>query len=230
MPFDHAITDQAGLRRLYRDAHPNVRAKAIDHIDAGARRFIALSPFVVLSTAGGERVDSSPRGGPPGFVAVLDDRRVALGDLAGNNRLDSIGNIVERPRVGLMFVIPGHGETLRVNGRATVTTDPAVLDACRLDGKLPKVAVGVDVEECFVHCAKAFRRSGLWDPATWPAAGAAPTAGALFKAHLGLDDIPAELIDADLEAGYRATMWEVGGCDVEPAGAEAAGAPEAADA
>jgi PPOX class probable FMN-dependent enzyme len=217
VPFDHAITDEAGLRRLYREAHPHVRAKSIDHLDAGARRFIALSPFVVLSTAGEERVDSSPRGGPPGFVAVLDDRRLALGDLAGNNRLDSLGNIVQRPRVGLMFVIPGHSETLRVNGRATVTTDPAVLDACRIDGRLPKVAVGVDVDECFVHCAKAFRRSSLWDPAAWPAAGEAPTAGALFKAHLKLDGVSAELIDADLEAGYQATMWEVGGCEAAEA-------------
>jgi PPOX class probable FMN-dependent enzyme len=228
VPFDHAITDGAELRGLYRPAHPNVRAKSIDHLDDEARRFIALSPFVVVSTAGGSRVDASPRGGPPGFVTVLDDKRLALGDLAGNNRLDSLGNIVERPAVGLLFLVPGRGETLRVNGQATITTDPAVLDTCRVDGRLPKVAVGVDVEECFVHCAKAFRRSGMWEPASWPDLAAVPTAGTMFKAHLGLDGIDAELIDADLEAGYQATMWEVGGCDVEPSDADVA--PTAPDA
>jgi hypothetical protein len=222
VPFDHAITDEAGLRRLYHQAHPNVRAKSIDHLDEGAQRFIALAPFVVMSSAGEGRVDSSPRGGPPGFVTVLDETRLAIGDLAGNNRLDSLGNIVERPGVGLMFAIPGRGETLRVNGQATITTDPAVLDACRIDGKLPKVAVGVDVEECFLHCAKAFRRSGLWDPSSWPDLATVPTAGDLYKAHLHLDGIDAELIDADLEVAYEMTMWEVGGCDTAPSDADVA--------
>jgi hypothetical protein len=210
MPFDHAIRDEAGLRRIYREPHAIVRRKAIDHIDDGARRIIAASPFVVLSTAGPGGVDASPRGGPPGFVAVLDDHRLAIGDLAGNNRLDSFGNLVANPGVGLLFLVPGLGETLRVNGRATLTDDPAVLDACPIGGTRPRVALGVDVEECFVHCAKAFRRSRLWDPATWPADDETPSAAAVLKGHVQID-APVEAIEADLEESYRTTLWEPGG-------------------
>jgi PPOX class probable FMN-dependent enzyme len=166
----------------------------------------------VLATTGDRGTDASPRGGPPGFVRVLDDRRLALGDLAGNRRLDSFENVLANPAVGLLFLVPGMGETLRVNGRASLTTDPAVLDACTIDGVRPGVAVGVDVDEVFLHCAKAFRRSGLWDPATWPADGDRPRAADIWKSQLGFD-APSEAIEADLEAGYRATMWEPGGVD-----------------
>jgi PPOX class probable FMN-dependent enzyme len=212
MPFDHSIDDIDGLRQLYADPHPQVIAKAIDHVDDKAAGFIAKAPFVVLATASDRGTDASPRGGPPGFVAVIDERRIAIGDLAGNRRLDSFENLLANPAVGLLFLIPGMAETLRVNGRATLTTDPAVLDACAFDGTQPKMALGVDVDEVFLHCAKAFRRSGLWDPETWPTADERPRPGAIWRDHLKLE-VSADVIEKDLEQGYALSMWQAGGED-----------------
>jgi PPOX class probable FMN-dependent enzyme len=206
----HLLDDREALRTVYRDPHPAVAAKAKPLIDEASAAFIAASPFFVLATTSDEGTDASPRGGPPGFVTVLDPARVAFGDLAGNNRLDSYTNIVDDGSVGLLFLVPGRTETLRVNGRASVTTDPAVLDVALLDGVRPKVAVVVDVEQCFIHCAKAFRRSKLWEPSTWLPADQTPSAGEMIATAWELDIAP-ELIDADLEQGYEATMWEQGG-------------------
>lgn len=210
MPFDHAVTDVAGLRAIYREPHPLVVRKQIDHVDEAARTFVEASPFVVVATFGPGGADASPRGGEPGFVAVLDEGRLAMGDLAGNNRLDTHSNLVADRRIGLLFLVPGVEETLRVNGTATLTTDPAVLDAVAVGGKRPPLAIGIDVTECFVHCAKAFRRSKLWDAGTWPTGEERPSAARALRSHLDLE-APAEVIEADLEAGYRATLWEPGG-------------------
>lgn len=208
------LTDRAALRTVYREPHPAVAAKEKPVIDPGSAAFIACSPFFVLATTSAEGTDASPRGGTPGFVSVLSPTRLAFGDLAGNNRLDSYTNIVEHGEVGLLFMVPGRGETLRVNGRASVTTDPEVLDATLIDGRRPKVAVVVDVDQCFIHCAKAFRRSSLWEPDTWLPADAVPTAGEIIAKAWDLDIDPG-LIDADLEQGYEATMWVEGGADPE---------------
>jgi PPOX class probable FMN-dependent enzyme len=210
VPFDHAITDVETLRGEYHPASPAVLKKSIDHIDDGARGFIEKAPFVVVATFGPGGADASPRGGPPGFVRVLDRHRLAIGDLAGNNRLDSFANVVQRPEVGLLFLVPGSDETLRVNGRATLTRDPAVLDATAIDGRRPRVALGVDVAECFIHCAKAFRRAGLWQPDTWLPPEERPCAAEIIRAHVGID-APVEAIQADLEHAYRVTMWWTGG-------------------
>jgi uncharacterized protein len=212
MPFEHRVEDRTELRRRYADPHPMIADKSIDHIDPRSREFIARSPFLVLATTSDRGTDASPRGGPPGFVAVLDDRRLAIGDLAGNRRLDSFENVLVKPAVGLLFLIPGMGETLRVNGRATLTTDPAVLDACTIDGVRPGTALGIDVVEVFLHCAKAFRRSRLWDPETWPADGTGPRAAEIWRSQMNLD-AAADALEADLEAGYQATMWQPGGDD-----------------
>lgn len=212
MPFDHTIDDREGLRRLYADAHQTINDKVIDHIDEGARAYIARVPFVALASSGPNGTDVSPRGGPPGFVTVLDDHRLALGDLAGNRRLDSFENILSNPAVGLMMVIPGMSETLRINGRAALTTDPSVLDACAFAGTQPKLALGIDVDEVYLHCAKAFRRSGLWEPDTWPDTSERPRAAEIWRAHLHIE-APAEAIEDDLELGYAATMWAAGGED-----------------
>lgn len=208
----HTLDDRAALRSVYRDPHPAVAAKERPVIDEGSAAFIACSPFFVLATTSAGGADASPRGGPPGFVAVLDPTHLAFGDLAGNNRLDSYTNIVEDGEVGLLFMVPGRGETLRVNGRASVTTDPAVLDVALIDGKRHKVAVVVEVAECYIHCAKALRRSQLWDPGSWLEEGTIPTAGEIITKAWDLDLDPA-LIDADLEAGYVETLWTEGGAD-----------------
>lgn len=210
MPFDHAISTTEQLRERYGATSEIVLRKIVDRVDDGARDFIARSPFFVLATSSSSGTDASPRGGPPGFVTVLDERRIAVGDLSGNRILDSFANLVEHPAVGLLFTIPGVDETLRLNGRATLTTDPAVLAACAIDGRTPKVALGIDVEQVYIHCAKAFRRSGLWDPSSWPDPADRPNAACILRDHMELEVDP-KLIEEDLERGYAAAMWEPGG-------------------
>lgn len=210
MTFHSAITDLPGLRSIYREPSQLVVDKAIDHVDAGVRGFIERSPLCVLATGDGTRNDASPRGGPPGFVRVLDEHRLAFGDLVGNNRIDSYRNIVDHPGVGMLFMIPGLLETLRVNGQATVSTDPQLRELCAIDGRVPKVVLGIVVEECFIHCGAALRRAGAWDAATWPEAGARPSPAAILKAHARLD-ASAESIEAGLHDYYDNSVWETGG-------------------
>ena len=210
MPFDSPITDAAALRARYREPSAVAVEKEIGHLDGGARSFLAATTFLVLATSGPHGTDASPRGGPPGFVSVLDDHRLAFGDLAGNNRVDSFSNLVAQPEIGVLFVVPGLEETLRVNGRATLTADPAVLDLTTVDGRRPRLAVGVDVERCYIHCGKALRRGGLWQPGSWPTEGERPDVACILHDHLGIDVEPATLA-ANLEASYRRTIWEPGG-------------------
>lgn len=208
MPFDHAIEDHAELRSRYRQPHPAVVAKVIDHVDEGAAGFIARSPFFVLASAGGGSTDTSPRGGPPGFVQVLDEQRLVFGDLVGNNRIDSFTHIVDHPAVSLLFIIPGLSETLRVAGRATLTTDPELLDRTTVDGRRPNVAVGIDVERCFVHCAKAFLRSKLWEPESWPGAEQQPDVMEIFLEHADIRLTPEQIAAAAAEVPV---LWDAGG-------------------
>lgn len=207
-----AIGDEESLRSRYRDPTPEVKGKSRPRVDDQAAAFVGASPLMVLATTSAAGTDASPRGGPPGFVVVLDPDHVAFADLAGNNRLDSYTNLVHDPKVGMLFLVPGSGETLRINGTASITTDAAVLDATRIDDIRPKVAVVVEVEECFIHCAKALRRSGIWDPSSWPDAGEHPTAAEVIVDQFQLDMDP-KVIEDVLEEGYQATIWEAGGAD-----------------
>lgn len=204
------IDDRTELRHRYREPSERVLRKAIDHVDAGAAGFLAATSLVVVATSGPDGNDASPRGGPAGFVRVLDPGHVAFADLAGNNRLDTFTNITAHPQVGMLCIVPGVEETLRINGRARLTADPIVLDATAIDDRRPRMAVVVAVEECYVHCGKALRRAGVWDPGSWPVDGARPSPAAILTDHLGLDVDP-EVVAADLEDGYRATIWEHGG-------------------
>ncbi len=173
-------------------------------IDAASARFIDRCPFLVLSTASADgSVDASPRGGPPGFVQRLDDRHVAVADLNGNNRLDSLRNIVANPQVGLLLIIPGHDETLRINGPAGLTTDAAILSGFAAELRMPKLAVVVETTEVFVHCAKAFRRSGLWKPQSWTALADAPDLAEIFSCQHGGD---AEAMRSSLADEYDAEL------------------------
>ncbi len=213
MPFDSPIADAVALRARYREPNVVALGKEVDHLDRGVRDFLAHTTFLVLATSGPHGTDASPRGGPAGFVAVLDDHRLAFGDLAGNNRVDSHSNLVAQPEVGVLFVVPGMEETLRVNGRATLTDDPTVLDATTdVGGSRPRLAIGIDVECCYIHCGKALRRGGLWQPDSWPSPESRPDAACILHDHLGLDVEPAT-IAANLEASYRRTIWEPGGED-----------------
>lgn len=202
--FRDVVTHVEDLAALYRSPSSRVLGKVIDHLDDGCQRFVAASTFLLVGTTSARGVgDVSPRGGPGGFVKVLDEHRVVIPDLNGNNRLDTLRNIVERPAVGLLFVIPGRGEALRVNGRAVITTDGDILDLFTDELRRPVAVIGVEVETAFLHCAKAFRRGVMWEPDRWPPADCAPSAAALFREHLRLGDLSVEAVEAQLESSYR---------------------------
>ena len=162
MSDSHHITTAEQLESLYGQPVFTALDKEVDHITPHYRQIIGASPFVVLSTVGPEGTDCSPRGDPPGFVQVLDDRTVALPDRPGNNRIDSLRNIVRDPRVSLLFLIPGMGETLRINGEAVISTDPALMAGFAIRGKLPKSVLVVTVDRIYFQCQKALVRSRLW--------------------------------------------------------------------
>jgi uncharacterized protein len=201
VPFSNVVTSVEDVCQLYRFPNDLVRRKKIDHLDAGCRAVVGAAPLVFVSTSRPHGAcEVSPRGGPPGFVQVLDEHRLAIPDLSGNNLLDSITNIVLNPHVGLLFVLPGRDETLRVNGRAWLVTDDDVLDGFTHELRRPKAAIGVEVVDAFVHCAKSFRRGKVWDPASW-APDTAPSAAELLTCHIELDATPEQLA-ADLEVAY----------------------------
>ena len=175
------------LLALYPEPLERVRTKKRDRLDDGLRVVISLSPFVLLATADADgRCDVSPRGGPPGFVAVLDDRHVALPDLNGNHLVDSLRNIVANPHAGLLVLVPGQHETVRIDGAAHLTTDAGVLDRFTSELRRPTLAVVVEVGAVFTHCAKALRRGRLWEPDAWPALDRSPALDARYR-QLGLD-------------------------------------------
>lgn len=164
VPETDVITDETVLRALFKAPGRLALLKQLDHLDANCRRFIELSPFLCLSSSrqdGG--ADNSPRGDAPGFVQVADEKTLILPDRPGNNRIDSLANIVHHPAVGLLFFIPGFTETLRVNGRARLVTTPDLMARFAVDGRIPKLAVVVTVDEAFLQCSKALIRSRLWD-------------------------------------------------------------------
>jgi PPOX class probable FMN-dependent enzyme len=206
--FEDVLATPADLRAHYREPSKVVKAKKVDRLDDSARRFIAASPFCLLATADADgRCDVSPRGGPPGFVRTLDERRVALPDLSGNNLLDSLSNIVANGHAGLLLVIPGRDETLRLEGAACLTTAPDVLALWDDELRRPRVAVGITVNTVYIHCAKSFRRGRVWDPESWAELAAAPDICDLIVEQIGLDVAP-ELIRKDLEAGYAHDLAE----------------------
>ncbi|CAM3416582.1 pyridoxamine 5'-phosphate oxidase family protein [Kibdelosporangium persicum] len=180
-----------------------VRCKIQDRIDAHARTLIAHSPFVLLATAAPDgSCDVSPRGDPAGSVLVVDDRTLVLADRPGNKLHDSLRNIVANPHAGLLFVVPGMNETLRVNGRAKLVSDAPFFEDLVVKGKRPKLAVVVEVEQLYMHCAKAFLRSSLWRPETWPDRATLPSMGTVLKGQMGLPQSVPEL-DAMLEKGSQ---------------------------
>ena len=175
--FRDLVTSMESLRAVVGGEPSEVaRKKELPALDAHARAFIARSPFLLLGTADADgRCDVSPKGDAPGFVRVLDERHLVIPDRLGNNRLDGMRNVVQNGHVGLIFFIPGREDTLRVNGRARIVRDEALLDALAVGGKRPVTALLVEVEQCFLHCARAFKRAGLWQPERWPDASTVPS-------------------------------------------------------
>ena len=207
----HVVPDEASLRALFPATHTLAALKCLDALDIHARDFIRRSPFLCIGTQNASGMsDVSPRGDPAGFVQVLDDRTLAIPDRPGNNRLDTLSNILARSNVGLLFMVPGFDDTLRVNGAAALSTDPELLQRMAVNDRVPTLAIVVTVAEVFLHCAKAFRRSRLWDPAARQDRTEMPS---LLKMILdqttGAPQNPVEQlkIDEGLEAGYRSSMY-----------------------
>ena len=181
MKFNDVITDLAELRALVGEPSELAKKKQLDRLDDHCREYIAHAPFLLMGTADAAgHCDVSPKGDAPGFVHVLDDRHLVIPDRPGNKRLDGMRNILENPHIGLLFLVPRYDETLRVNGRASIIRDADLLARMDVGGKRPRLAIGVEVEEVFMHCAKAFRRSGLWEPGKWPDISAMATAACIL--------------------------------------------------
>lgn len=206
-----AIGDAEALRALYEPTHDLAILKCQDRIGPHARDFIRRSPFLCIGTQSAEgTADVSPRGDPPGFVTILDERRLAIPDRPGNNRLDTLTNILSNPTVGLLFVIPGFDDTLRVNGEASLSRDPELLARMAVSGRPPKLAIVVTIREVFLHCAKAFRRSHLWDPEHFQNRKEMPSlVKMILDETTGAPETPAEQqkLDDDLEEAYRQTLY-----------------------
>jgi PPOX class probable FMN-dependent enzyme len=200
------LANNADLRAHYGEASERVKTKKGSVLEGETVKAIEMAPFFCLSTADAQgRCDASPRGGPSGFIRVLDDHTIAFPDLSGNRLIDSLSNIVQNPNIGMLIMTPGHDETIRVDGTAKITTEPnaiAIFDDI-LGGV--KATILVDVENVFIHCAKAFRRSGLWQPDTWGAYKESPDATEVFNAIVDTG-VPPEDMREFLEADYEETL------------------------
>ena len=206
------ITSLDTLARLY----PNPPApasihKEIDHVDANYGALIAASPFMLLATSGPDGLDCSPRGDQPGFVRIRDAKTLLIPDRRGNNRLDSLKNILSDPRVGMLFLIPGYGETLRVNGTATLSDDPGLCASFDMAGKLPACVIVVHVERVYFQCSRAVVRADLWNPAAHVARGDVPSAGEILRGitakNQTVETFDGEAYDKALPERVKATLY-----------------------
>jgi PPOX class probable FMN-dependent enzyme len=210
---EDAIDGQGELRALYGPPMDLALMKQIDRLDRYARRFIARSPFLCMATSDAAgNADVSPRGDPNGFVQVLDDHTLAIPDRPGNNRIDSMSNVVANPNVALIFFVPGIDETLRVNGQARIVKDEAILARCAMNGRVPKVAIVVSVEEVFFHCAKALKRSRLWDSTRHADRRELPSLARIIMDQASetgtcTDDALVDQIDQLVEDNYRTGLY-----------------------
>jgi uncharacterized protein len=199
-----AISSEADLRGLHAAPKKRTLLKQLDHLDRHCRRFVELSPFVVMATADAQgRLDATPRGGAPGFVIVEDDRTLLLPDRRGNNRLDSLANLTEHPEIGLLFLIPGIDESLRVNGAVELRTDADLVEPFRVGGSAPTVVLRITVREAYLHCGKAMMRSRLWSHEAQVERSELPTLGAMLREQTGVG--PAES-QAQMLARYRTEL------------------------
>ena len=201
------IADIAQLEAVYDGPlAPAAVVKEVDHITAQYRRLIEASPFVALATSGPEGLDCSPRGDGAGFVRIADPRTLILPDRRGNNRIDSLRNIVRDPRVALLFLIPGSETTFRVNGRAVISADPDLLASFKVEGQAPRTAIVVTVERAYFQCARAIVRSGLWDPARHVDPASLPSPGEILSGMSG-GEVGGPAYDAGWPARAQASLW-----------------------
>jgi PPOX class probable FMN-dependent enzyme len=195
------IGAEDALRSLIGEPSALVQSKIADRLNDLTRQFIERSPFLCLATSAADgSCDVSPKGDPAGFVRILDDRTLLLPDRPGNRLADSLRNVLENPRVALLFVIPGVTDTFRVNGRAEIVTDPELLELCAVEGKVPKLAMRIEIEQAYTHCSKAFLRSNLWDPDRFVDRSELPTPGELLRSVN--PEVEPETYDAEREERY----------------------------
>jgi PPOX class probable FMN-dependent enzyme len=200
----HTIATPGELWELFGEPLPRVLTKETPALDERAREFIAAAPFLVMATTGADgSCDAGPKGGPAGFVTVLTDTRLLVPEFPGNRRFDGVQNIVTRPGIGLLFVVPGISETLRVNGFARLTRDPDLRAACAVDGRLPWFVADVAVRQVFSHCGKAFVRGGLWQPSTWPEPDAVRSPSRTIAGPAEDGQRPESDVRREVEAAYE---------------------------
>jgi PPOX class probable FMN-dependent enzyme len=206
--FINTIKTEEELRSMIVFPSELVNNKVITYLDNHCLEFISKSPFLVISTSDEfGYCDVSPRGDKTGFVQVLSEKQLVIPERPGNKRIDSMRNILSNPRIGILFFIPGLGETLRVNGKASLVTDDELLEKMAFKGKKPLLGIGVEVEECFVHCAKSFKRSGLWEPNSWADKALLPSAAKIIFEHAKLPNTSVESIQERLEEGYAKRLY-----------------------
>ncbi|MDR7001941.1 pyridoxamine 5'-phosphate oxidase family protein [Neobacillus niacini] len=206
--FVNSIESVEELRSIVGFPSELVKNKVITYLDHNCIDFISQSPFLVMSTSDDfGYCDASPRGDKPGFVLVLNEKQLIIPERPGNKRIDSLRNILLNPRIGLLFFIPGLGETLRVNGTATIVKDEELLMKMAVGDKMPLLGIGIEVEECFIHCAKAFKRSGLWEPNTWADKKVLPSASKILFEHAKPSNSSVETIQKRLEEGYTKRLY-----------------------
>jgi PPOX class probable FMN-dependent enzyme len=201
------VEDIREIREIYGEPMERAVKKQLPKLEKHSRAFIALSPFIIMASCDAEgRCDASPKGDAPGFVHVLDDETLLIPDRLGNNRIDTISNLLEHPRIGLIFLVPGLRETLRVNGRAEVTTDSALLETCIAQGKMPRSGILVTAEEVYFHCGKAIIRSDLWNPAKQKKIADFPSLGIIIADQIGQATAPEEA-ERMTEESYRTRLY-----------------------
>jgi len=203
---EHMVTTMERLESLYGERNPNAIVKEIDHLSSGYRKLIESAPFVAIATCGPEGLDCSPKGDPAGFVRILDDTTIAIPDRPGNNRLDGFRNIIRDPRIAVLFLIPGVGETLRVNGRAEISIDPELMQSFAINGKLPRSVLVVHIESVYFHCSKAIVRSKLWDVGTQIDRKSLPSTGSII-AELSQGKLGGENYDRDAPERIKAQLY-----------------------
>ena len=203
---EHLVTSIEQLEALYGEPYGPAVVKEIDHISPGYRKLIEAAPFVAIATGDAEGFDCSPKGDAPGFVKILDEKTLAIPDRPGNNRIDGYRNILRNPHIALLFLIPGIGETLRVNGRAAISIDPDLMASFAINGKLPRSVLLVHIETMFFHCSKAIVRSKLWDEATKIDRKSLPSTGSII-AEVSKGTFGGEAYDREAPARIKAMLY-----------------------
>ena len=203
---DYLVTTMEQLNALYGEKNPNSIIKEIDHLSDGYRKLIEAAPFVAIATGGPDGFDCSPKGDAPGFVRILDDKTLAIPDRPGNNRIDGFRNILRDPHIALLFLIPGVGETFRVNGRASISIDPELMQSFAVNGKLPRSVLIVHIETAFFHCSKAIVRSKLWNEETKIDRKRLPSTGTII-AELSHGKLGGEKYDREAPEKIKAALY-----------------------